>query len=167
MPRLLVTSRRRPAVSLAMKKAMPGSTARGMAFHFDAIAQPSAMPVVISLRRPVSGSRIAPANCQAAIAMNAAMKISSMAMRLCTNSMNPVAISTPKDSAEKREGLANHIARMLANKVMPPAISGKMRQPNGSSPKIAMPKAMISLPSNGCSRLMYKPLASSSRAAGR
>ena len=78
---------------------------------------------------------------------------SSMAIRACTNSGKAVASSTPNAIVAKREPLANHIARIAANSASAPSKTGAIRQPRGRSPKIAMPSAISSLPSGGCSGL--------------
>ncbi len=95
------------------------------------------------------------------------MNTSSMAMRLCTNSGNPVAISSPAATEAKREQLANHIARVAANSPSVPNSAGMIRQPHGLSPNTRMPSASSSLPSIGCSTLTGCDRAIRARAAGK
>ena len=93
---------------------MPGSTASGIAFHFDAIAAPMAAPAMARRQRAVSFSRTAPAHIHNPTSTNASMKISSMAMRAWTSSGNPVTRNSPVSKLAARLPPANHRARIPA-----------------------------------------------------
>ena len=88
-------------------------------------------------------------------------------MRAWTNSGKAVASSTPKASVAKRDRVANHSARIAANSPIAPISAGTIRHPIGRSPNTAMPSAISSLPSGGCSGLARCDRSSSARAAGR
>jgi hypothetical protein len=165
--RRAVSAWRPAARSRTARKASPGSAATGTAFHFAPIEKPSAIPASASRHRAVSGSRTAPAQSHSARSVKLAIKMSSIAIRDCTNSGNAVVSSTPQVITAKRERLANHVARIAANNPSVPNSAGMIRQPSGRSPNSAMPSARISLPSGGCSGLSGFDSASTARAAGR
>ena len=65
------------------------------------------------------------------------------------------------------ERVVHHTARITANRPPVVASAAGSRQPSGPSPSSAMPSAISSLPSNGCSVLSGCDSASIARAAGR
>ena len=75
---------------------------------------------------------------------------SMVAMRVCVKCMKSTA-----NSAVQRNAYSLFLNRRLPNRystgsIATPTSAPMMRQPNGFMPKMAMPTAMMSLPSGGC-----------------